>query len=224
MRVPLYVTMVTTGPLLGWSCVEHHTEMEFSFSYASVLWHRGVESQMALNARPHISRVRSDANGRLIIDLQTETRFVGRYLLRHQTNGESSRLVAPAHLYPLGFHLELTWTQNDQGMTLQKWRAVSNQTLQDYTGNYTLIMIPCRKTDKSRPLRADADADEDCIAMDPVNVTLPIHYQQPLRPEPVQFSLETTFQLTNNARHFLKKPRSLQDIKVVQCPCITFLI
>jgi len=203
VRVPLFVTMVTAGAVMGWSCVEHGTEMEFSFSYASVLWHRGVQSQLALTVRPHVSRVRTDANGRLIIDLQTETRFAGRYLL------DGTRLVAPRHLPDLGFRMQLTWSQNNDGSSLQKWTAVSNETLQDYTGDYTLFLVPCQRIDLSR---LDKD-DADCVPMAAVNVTLPIHYQQPLRPDPVQFSLETTFQLTNNARTFLTKPLNLEDIQ-----------
>jgi len=210
VRVPLFVTMVTTGPMIGWSCVEHRTEMEFSFSYASVLWHRGIQSQLALSARPQISRIRTDANGRLIIDLQTETRFPGRYLLNHPSDREEgTRLVAPDHLPQLGFDMELTWSQNNEGSSLQKWRAVSNQTLQDYTGDYTLFLIPCQRIDLSR---LDKD-DADCVPMAPVNVTLPVHYQQPLRPIPVQFSLETTFQLTDNIQSFLRKPLSFEDIR-----------
>jgi len=210
VRVPLYVTMVTTGPMMSWSCVEHRTEMEFSFSYASVLWHRGIQSQLALSVRPQISRIRTDANGRLIIDLQTETRFAGRYLMNHPSDSEqNTRLVAPDHLQQLGFDMELTWSQNNEGSSLQKWRAVSNQTLQDYTGDYTLFLVPCQRIDLSR---LDND-DADCVPMAAVNVTLPIHYQQPLRPIPVQFSLETTFQLTNNVQSFLKKPISFEDIR-----------
>lgn len=204
VRVPLYVTLVSASPFGGatWTTIEHQTEMEFSFSYASVLLgQRGVtESKLALAVQPHVSRLRTDpSNGRLVIEFQTETRFPGRY------HPSASSLLSPAHLSPLlGFELELTGTQSyPTGASVQKWRAVSNYTLQDYTGNYTLLLIPCTTSlnvSSSGQNGSGAAArklhhqhyKEDCLSDKEsiVNVTLPIHYQQPFRPEPVHFSLE----------------------------------
>lgn len=202
VRVPLYVTLVSASPYgSGWTSVEHQTEMEFSFSYAPVLLgQRGMaESKLALaghHHQPHVTRIRADPdNGRLVVDFQTETKFAGRY----QSSG--TRLISPAHLghQLMGFEVEQTWSHtNPAGSTVQKWRAVSNVTLQDYTGNYTVTLVPCKP---------------DC-SLPGINVTLPIHFQQPLRPEPVHFALETTFQLTNDVKTFLRKPRSIGDIKV----------
>lgn len=186
VRVPLYVTLVSasTGGL-SWTSVEHQTEMEFSFSYASVLLgQRGVtESKLALAVQPHVTRVRTDPNnGRLVVEFQTETRFTGRYL------EEGTRLFSPAHLPQLGFELEMVWSQSHvAGATFQKWRAVSNYTLQDYTGNYTLLLVPCPS---DVPKSGRKPGKDDCQPTDPLNVTLPIHYQQPFRPEPVHYSLE----------------------------------
>jgi hypothetical protein len=147
VRVPLYVTLISasTGGHRSWTSVEHQTEMEFSFSYASVLLgQRGVaETKLALAVQPHVTRIRTDPNnGRLVIEFQTETRFAGRYL------EGGSRLLSPPHHHFvagqwLGFDLELMWSQiYPTGATFQKWRAVSNYTLQDYTGNYTLVLAP----------------------------------------------------------------------------------
>lgn len=181
VRVPLYVTLVSVSAGgLGWTSIEHQTEMEFSFSYAPVLLgQRGVtESKLALAMQPHVTRIRTDPNnGRLVLDFQTETRFSGKYL--------EPELVSPVHLQQLGFDVEMTWGQLQAGGAyFQKWRAISNYTLQDYTGNYTLVLIPCTSDSK---LTRNQD---DCVPGDPVNVSLPIHYQQPFRPEPVHYSLE----------------------------------
>ncbi|XP_057381732.2 extracellular matrix organizing protein FRAS1-like [Daphnia carinata] len=224
VRVPLYVTLIgaSTGSHQSWTSVEHQTEMEFSFSYASVLLgQRGVtESKLALAVQPHVTRVRTDPNnGRLVVEFQTETRFTGRYL------EAGSRLLSPTHHHfvagqLLGFDLELMWNQiYPTGATFQKWRAVSNYTLQDYTGNYTLVLAPCPASpdqpQQTQPNKFGrlVNKKEDCQTADAFNVTLPIHYQQPFRPEPVHYSLETTFQLTNDVRAFLRKPRSINDIK-----------
>lgn len=175
VRVPLYVTLVSasTGGT-GWTSIDHQTEMEFSFSYASVLLgQRGVaESKLALAVQPHVTRIRTDPNnGRLVLDFQTET--YGKYL------ESGTQLISPPHLPQLGFDMQMTWSQPQlSGSYFQRWRAVSNYTLQDYTGNYTLILIPCKET------------RDDCVPGDPANVSLPIHYQQPFRPEPVHYSLE----------------------------------
>jgi hypothetical protein len=158
---------------------------------------RGVaEIKLALVVQPHVTRIRTDPNnGRLVIEFQTETRFAGRYL------EGGSRLLSPPHHHFvagqwLGLDLELMWSQiYPTGATFQKWRAVSNYTLQDYTGNYTLVLAPCpASSDAQQPAnkfgRLMNNKKEDCQAADPFNVTLPIHYQQPFRPEPVRYSLE----------------------------------
>ena len=209
VRVPLFVTMVSASPLgSSWTSVEHQTEMEFSFSYASVLLgQRGMaESKLALAVQPHVTRIRTDPNdGRLVVEFQTETRFSGRYL------PSGTRLLGPPHLSQLvGFDVDLIWSQSyPAGSTVQKWRAVSNATLQDYTGNYTLILVPCNRN------LSNKNSKEECLSTAGSKISLPIHYQQPFRPEPVHFSLETTFQLTNDVKAFLRKPRSIDDIKVI---------
>lgn len=201
VRVPLYVTLIgaSTGSHQSWTSVEHQTEMEFSFSYASVLLgQRGVaETKLALAVQPHVTRIRTDPNnGRLVIEFQTETRFAGRYL------EAASRLLSPTHHHfiagqLLGFDLELMWSQiYPTGATFQKWRAVSNYTLQDYTGNYTLVLTPCpASSDQAQQIQPSkfgrlVNKKDDCQTADLFNVTLPIHYQQPFRPEPVHYSLE----------------------------------
>lgn len=220
VRVPLYVAIVTTGPALEWSHLEHQTEMEFSFSYTSVLWHQGVESKASLAPSLHITRIHSDPNGRLIVEFQTETKFAGRYLLRHPIDPlVRTQLVVPASVPAFGFETELTWSQTDTNAnSVQKWRAVSNYTTQDYTGVYTLQLVPCLSVESARLLDAQQHQQQrlDCQPVDTINVNLPIHYQLPFRPLPVRYALETTFQLTNNVRAFLRQPRSVQDIKVFE--------
>ena len=225
VRVPLYVTLVgasSTGAGT-WKSVEHQTEMEFSFSYASVLLgRRGLaESKLALAVEPHVTRVRSDPNnGRLVVEFQTETRSATGIGRGYQQS--SARLISPAHLpRQLGFALELTEVKQLTSISasyLQKWRAISNYTLQDFTGNYTLKLIPCSSSSSAGTLKTDEDCPADPDAL-PINLTLPIHYQQPFRPEPVHFSLETTFQLTNDVGAFLRKPRSINEIKVFHFNC-----
>jgi hypothetical protein len=129
--------------------------MEFSFSYDLVLLsQRGVaETKLALSVQPHVTRIRTDPNnGHLVIEFQTEPLLAGRYL------EGGNRLLSPPHHHFvagqwLGLDLELMWSQiYPKGATFQKWRAVSNYTLQDYTGNYTLMLAPCPASSDSQQL------------------------------------------------------------------------
>lgn len=41
VHVPLYVSYIYVTAPRGWAALEHHTEMEFSFFYDTVLWRTG---------------------------------------------------------------------------------------------------------------------------------------------------------------------------------------
>ena len=42
VQVPLYVSYIYVTAPRGWASMEHHTQMEFSFFYDTVLWRTGV--------------------------------------------------------------------------------------------------------------------------------------------------------------------------------------
>lgn len=42
VHVPLYVSYIYVTAPRGWASLEHHTEMEFSFFYDTVLWRTGT--------------------------------------------------------------------------------------------------------------------------------------------------------------------------------------
>lgn len=44
VQVPLYVSYIYVTAPRGWASLEHHTEMEFSFFYDTVLWRTGTFS------------------------------------------------------------------------------------------------------------------------------------------------------------------------------------
>ena len=41
VQVPLHVSYIYVTAPRGWASLEHHTEMEFSFFYDTVLWRTG---------------------------------------------------------------------------------------------------------------------------------------------------------------------------------------
>lgn len=43
VQVPLYVSYIYVTAPRGWASLEHHTEMEFSFFYDTVLWRTGQD-------------------------------------------------------------------------------------------------------------------------------------------------------------------------------------
>ena len=42
VHVPLHVSYIYVTAPRGWASLEHHTEMEFSFFYDTVLWRTGI--------------------------------------------------------------------------------------------------------------------------------------------------------------------------------------
>lgn len=46
VHVPLYVSYVYVTAPRGWASLEHHTEMEFSFFYDTVLWRTGIPTDV----------------------------------------------------------------------------------------------------------------------------------------------------------------------------------
>lgn len=42
VHVPLFVSYIYVTAPRGWASLEHHTEMEFSFFYDTVLWRTGT--------------------------------------------------------------------------------------------------------------------------------------------------------------------------------------
>lgn len=45
VQVPLYVSYIYVTAPRGWASLEHHTEMEFSFFYDTVLWRTGQRTR-----------------------------------------------------------------------------------------------------------------------------------------------------------------------------------
>lgn len=78
VRVPLYVYYLYTTAPVGWGSLQHHTEMEFSFYYSNILWQTGLESEGKIAGDLQVLKVLVGRDGRLVIDLKTQTKFRGR--------------------------------------------------------------------------------------------------------------------------------------------------
>ncbi|GAB1289869.1 Extracellular matrix organizing protein FRAS1 [Apodemus speciosus] len=75
VHVPLYVSYIYVTAPRGWASLEHHTEMEFSFFYDTVLWRTGIQTDSVLSARLQIIRIYIREDGRLVIEFKTHAKF-----------------------------------------------------------------------------------------------------------------------------------------------------
>uniref|UniRef100_A0A3Q2PFS0 Fraser extracellular matrix complex subunit 1 n=1 Tax=Fundulus heteroclitus TaxID=8078 RepID=A0A3Q2PFS0_FUNHE len=208
VQVPLYVSYIYVTAPRGWASLEHHTEMEFSFFYDTVLWRTGIQTDSVLSARLQIIRIFIREDGRLVIEFKTHAKFRGQFVLDHHTlPGHKSRLMAPDHLGGIEFDMQLLWSAQTFDSPYQLWRATSSYSRKDYSGEYTVLLIPCT-VQPTQPWIDPGDKPLSCTAHAPEKFLVPIAFQQTNRPVPVVYSLNTEFQLCNNEKVFLLDPAS----------------
>uniref|UniRef100_A0A8D0CH89 Fraser extracellular matrix complex subunit 1 n=1 Tax=Scleropages formosus TaxID=113540 RepID=A0A8D0CH89_SCLFO len=206
VQVPLYVSYIYVTAPRGWASLEHHTEMEFSFFYDTVLWRTGIQTDSVLSARLQIIRIYIREDGRLVIEFKTHAKFRGQFVLEHHTlPGHRSHLMAPDHLGGIDFDLQLLWSAQTFDSPYQLWRATSSYSRSDYSGEYTALLIPCT-VQPTQSWTDPGDKPLSCTAHAPEKFLVPIAFQQTNRPVPVVYSLNTEFQLCNNEKVFMMDP------------------
>uniref|UniRef100_A0AAY4BT87 VWFC domain-containing protein n=1 Tax=Denticeps clupeoides TaxID=299321 RepID=A0AAY4BT87_9TELE len=206
VQVPLYVSYIYVTAPRGWASLEHHTEMEFSFFYDTVLWRTGIQTDSVLSARLQIIRIFIREDGRLVIEFKTHAKFRGQFVPEHHTlPGHKSHLMAPDHLGGIDFDMQLVWSAQTFDSPYQLWRATSSYSRKDYSGEYTVFLIPCT-VQPTQPWIDPGDKPLSCTAHAPEKFLVPITFQQTNRPVPVVYSLNTEFQLSNNEKLFLMDP------------------
>lgn len=92
------------------------------------------------------------------------------------------------------------------------WQATSDYSLKDYSGEYTLELIPCTAT-AVQAYSAGANSPP-CTPHTPTAFPLPISIQQTHRPVPLVYTLNTDFQLLNNPTLFLMDPQQVDNLQV----------
>ncbi|XP_063314780.1 extracellular matrix organizing protein FRAS1 [Pelobates fuscus] len=206
VHVPLYVSYIYVTAPRGWASLEHHTEMEFSFFYDTVLWRTGIQTDSVLSARLQIIRIYIREDGRLVIEFKTHAKFRGQFVMDHHTLPDvKSCIVAPDHLGGIEFDLQPLWSAQTFDSPYQLWRATSSYSRKDYSGEYTIYLIPCT-VQPTQPWVDPGDKPMACTAHAPERFLIPIAFQQTNRPVPVVYSLNTEFQLCNNEKVFLMDP------------------
>uniref|UniRef100_A0ACB8E9A0 Extracellular matrix protein fras1 n=1 Tax=Sphaerodactylus townsendi TaxID=933632 RepID=A0ACB8E9A0_9SAUR len=219
VHVPLYVSYIYVTAPRGWASLEHHTEMEFSFFYDTVLWRTGIQTDSVLSARLQIIRIYIREDGRLVIEFKTHAKFrvklchsldfesrAGHFVMEHHTLPDAKSFIkTPDHLGGIEFDLQLLWSGQTFDSPYQLWRATSSYSRKDYSGEYTIYLIPCTV----QPTQSWVDPGDKpfpCTAHAPEKFLIPIAFQQTNRPVPVVYSLNTEFQLCNNEKVFLMDP------------------
>ncbi|KAM6269950.1 LOW QUALITY PROTEIN: extracellular matrix organizing protein FRAS1 [Porphyrio hochstetteri] len=206
VHVPLYVSYIYVTAPRGWASLEHHTEMEFSFFYDTVLWRTGIQTDSVLSARLQIIRIYIREDGRLVIEFKTQAKFRGLFVMEHHSLPDvRSFLMAPDHLGGIEFDLQLLWSAQTFDSPYQLWRATSSYNRKDYSGEYSIFLIPCT-VQPTQPWMEPGDKALPCTAHAPERFLIPIAFQQTNRPVPVVYSLNTEFQLCNNEKVFLMDP------------------
>ncbi|KAJ8398108.1 hypothetical protein AAFF_G00431850 [Aldrovandia affinis] len=215
VQVPLYVSYIYVTAPRGWASLEHHTEMEFSFFYDTVLWRTGIQTDSVLSARLQIIRIYIREDGRLVIEFKTHAKFRGQFVPEHHTlPGHKSHLMAPDHLGGIDFDLQLLWSAQTFDSPYQLWRATSSYSRKDYSGEYTVFLIPCT-VQPTQPWIDPGDKPLSCTAHAPEKFLVPIAFQQTNRPVPVVYSLNTEFQLCNNEKVFMMDP-AIADMSMAE--------
>ncbi|KAK2838085.1 hypothetical protein Q5P01_015297 [Channa striata] len=215
VQVPLYVSYIYVTAPRGWASLEHHTEMEFSFLYDTVLWRTGIQTDSVLSGRLQIIRIYIREDGRLVIEFKTHAKFRGQFVLDHHTlPGHKSHLMAPDHLGGIEFDMQLLWSAQTFDSPYQLWRATSSYSRKDYSGEYTVFLIPCT-VQPTQPWIDPGDKPLSCTAHAPEKFLVPIAFQQTNRPVPVVYSLNTEFQLCNNDKVFMMDPATA-DISMAE--------
>ncbi|KAI4585533.1 hypothetical protein MJG53_005767 [Ovis ammon polii x Ovis aries] len=144
VHVPLHVSYVYVTAPRGWASLEHHTEMEFSFFYDTVLWRTGIQTDSVLSARLQIIRIYIREDGRLVIEFKTHAKFRGQFVMEHHTLPDvKSFILTPDHLGGIEFDLQLLWSAQTFDSPYQLWRA---------TSSYNRFLIPIAFQQTNRPV------------------------------------------------------------------------
>nr|XP_023647481.1 extracellular matrix protein FRAS1-like [Paramormyrops kingsleyae] len=215
VRLPLYVSYIYVMTPRGWASLEHQKEMQSSFFYDTMLWRTGIQTDSVLSAKLHISKIYIIDVGRLVIEFKTQTKFRGQFVLEHHTlKGQRSHVMAPDHLGGVDFDLQLLWSSQSFDSAHQLWRATSSYSRKDYSGEYTIFLIPC--TVKLTQSWTDpGDKPLSCTAQAPEKFLVPIAFQQTNRPVPIAYSLNTEFHLCNTEKVFMMDPAAA-DLSVAE--------
>ncbi|XP_069098697.1 FRAS1-related extracellular matrix protein 3 [Pleurodeles waltl] len=190
LRVPLYVSYVFHSPAAvgGWQHFDLQSELRLTFVYdTAILWNDGIGSppESELQGSLYPTSMRINEEGRLVVNFKTEIRFRGQFVMSHPGTSLSSMVMSADHP-GLTFTLSLVRSEPTFNQPVQQWNFVSDFAVRDYSGTYTVKLIPC----SSAP-NQEYSAPAICNPREPITFDIDIRFQQVSDPVAAEFSLNT---------------------------------
>ncbi|KAG8007986.1 FRAS1-related extracellular matrix protein 2 [Nibea albiflora] len=207
LRVPLYVSYVFHSPVGtgGWQHFDLQSELRLTFVYdTAILWKDGIGSppQAELQGALYPTSMRINEQGRLVVNFRTKARFRGLFVESH-SGGRIKRaatsmlsMVMSVDHPGLTFNLTLVRSEPTYNQPVQQWTFTSDFAVRDYSGTYTVKLIPCTTAQNM-----EYTVPPVCSPREPISFDLDIRFQQVSDPVAVEFSL--------NTQMFLLSKRSL---------------
>nr|XP_020476103.1 FRAS1-related extracellular matrix protein 2 isoform X2 [Monopterus albus] len=197
LRVPLYVSYVFHSPLgaAGWQHFDLQTELRLTFVYdTAILWKDGIGSPplSKLQGALYPTSMRINDQGRLVVSFHTKARFRGLFVESHsersttRTETSMSSMVMSVDHPGLTFNLSLVKSEPTYNQPVQQWTFTSDFGVRDYSGTYTVKLIPCTIAHNM-----EYTIPPVCSPREPVTFDLDIRFQQVSDPVAVEFSLNT---------------------------------
>ncbi|KAM9456047.1 FRAS1-related extracellular matrix protein 2a [Clarias gariepinus] len=190
LRVPLHVSYVFHSPVgtSGWQHFDLQSELRLTFVYdTAILWKDGIGSppQAELQGALYPASMRINDVGRLVVNFRTKAHFRGLFVASHHASSLTSVVISTAHP-GLTFNLSLVRTEPTYNQPVQQWTFTSDFAVRDYSGTYTVKLIPC-----TTALNIEYSVPAVCDPREPVMFDLDIRFQQVSDPVAVEFNLNT---------------------------------
>uniref|UniRef100_A0A8C6QSG7 FRAS1-related extracellular matrix protein 2 n=2 Tax=Nannospalax galili TaxID=1026970 RepID=A0A8C6QSG7_NANGA len=190
LRVPLYVSYVFHSPVGvgGWQHFDLKSELRLTFVYdTAILWNHGIGSppEAELQGSLYPTSMGIGDEGRLAVNFKTEAQFHGLFVLSHPASFTRSMIMSADHP-ALTFSLRLIRSQPTYNQPIQQWSFVSDFAVRDYSGTYTVKLVPC-----TTPSNQEYRLPVTCNPREPVTFDLDIRFQQVSDPVAAEFSLNT---------------------------------
>ncbi|XP_038140960.1 FRAS1-related extracellular matrix protein 2-like [Cyprinodon tularosa] len=197
LRVPLYVSYVFHSPLGtgGWQHFDLQSELRLTFVYdTAILWKDGIGSppQAELQGSLYPTSMRINEQGRLVVNFRTKAHFRGLFIESHSkdriTRTATSLLsTVMSEDHPgLIFNLTLVRSEPTYNQPVQQWTFISDFAVRDYSGTYTVKLIPCTTSQN-----IEYTVPHICSPRQALTFDLDIRFQQVSDPVAVEFSLNT---------------------------------
>ncbi|KAI3354096.1 hypothetical protein L3Q82_018646 [Scortum barcoo] len=190
LRVPLHVSYVFHSPVGagGWQHFDLQSELKLKFVYdTAILWQDGIGSppEAELQGALYPTSMRINSQGRLVVNFRTEARFRGLFVFAHAASPLTSMVMCPDHP-GLTFNLSLVRSEPTYNQPIQQWTFVSDFAVRDYSGTYTVKLVPC-----TSPPSLEYTIPPVCNPREPLTFDVDIRFQQVSDPVAAEFSLNT---------------------------------